>query len=140
MTHIRKAIALLAVVALSGGCTKEQGPIYVPPPIDTINGFDTVSFENEVLPIFNEHCWVCHPPNGGLDLGAELAYGNLVNVESVGFPPNKRVVPGQPMQSVLWHKVIHSGTYGLNMPPNAPISTEELTTIRAWIEQGAMNN
>jgi hypothetical protein len=140
MIRIIHALASLVLLTAVTGCTKDQGPIYIPPPIDTINGFDTVSFSLEVLPILTEHCWVCHPPNGGMDLGAEGAYENLVNVESVGFPPNNRIVPGQPMQSVLWLKVIHSGTYGLDMPPDATIPTEQLTVIRTWIEQGAMNN
>ena len=133
-------IVTLLTLSVLSGCVKDQGPIYVPPPIDTLNGFDTISFADEVVPIFTQYCWVCHPPNGGLDLSAPLAFENLVNVESIGFPPNMRVVPYKPMESVLWLKVIHSGTYGLDMPPTGAISTEELTVIRSWIEQGAMDN
>ena len=125
---------------LFNGCTKDSGPYYVTPPLDTINGYDTVYFATDVVPIFVEHCWVCHPPNGGLDLGATYAYDNLVGATSVGFPSETRVVPYDPLQSLLWKKIIHSGEFGLDMPPNEVLPTEDLIVIRNWIEQGAQNN
>jgi hypothetical protein len=130
----------LILLLLVQGCTKDSGPYYVSPELDTINGYDTVYFALDVVPIFVENCWVCHPPNGGLDLGAINAYANLVNVTSVGFPSEKRVVPYDPLLSLLWKKIIHSGEFGLDMPPNEVLSTEDLLTIRNWIEQGAQNN
>ncbi|MCF8256811.1 MAG: hypothetical protein K9J06_04630 [Flavobacteriales bacterium] len=134
------AVIAILTLLLTQGCAKDEGPFYVQPPLDTINGFDTVSFADVVLPIFIQHCWVCHPPNGGMDLGLHNAYAELVNVTSTGYPPEKRVVPYDPMASVLWHKVISSGEFGLAMPPNGVITTEELLSIRSWIEQGAMDN
>lgn len=132
------ALPVAVALSLIAGCAQDEGPIYIPP--DLSQGFDTVSFKDSVLPVFTKHCWVCHPPSGSLDLSVANAYNNLVNVTSVGFAPEKRVVPGNPMSSVLWQKVVHSGQFGLNMPPNAPIPSEELQTIRDWIEQGAMDN
>ena len=131
---------LVGLIVLTNGCTKDSGPYYVTPPLDTINGYDTVYFAVDVVPILVEHCWVCHPPNGGLDLGATYAYDNLVGVASVGFPSETRVVPYNPLQSLLWKKIIHSGEFGLDMPPNEVLPTEDLLTIRNWIEQGALNN
>lgn len=130
----------IVIMMLAQGCTKDSGPYYVTPPLDTINGYDTVYFALDVVPIFVDQCWVCHPPNGGLDLGATNAYNELVNVQSIGFPSQTRVVPFEPLQSLLWKKVVHSGEFGLNMPPNVILPNEDLTTIRNWIEQGAQNN
>ena len=78
---------------------------------------------------------------GGMDLGTGVAFSNLVNVPSTGYAPAMRIVPGDPLASVLWHKVSQSSTYGLNMPPNGTfLSVEELQVIRDWIEQGAQDN
>lgn len=132
----------LAAALLLAGCAKDEGPVIVPKPFtDPLIPIDTAHFSSEVMPIFEEHCWVCHPPMGEMDLGTEVAYDNLVNVTSTGYSPALRIAPGDPMGSVLWHKVSQSSTYGLNMPPNGTfLSNEELQTIRDWIEQGAMDN
>ncbi|TXI76414.1 MAG: hypothetical protein E6Q44_15625 [Flavobacteriales bacterium] len=140
--HPTHRSALLLVVAVLVGCAKDEGPLHVPRPVDPTIPMDTVSFSAEVVPIFTAHCWLCHPPMAnGMDLSAQYAYGELVNVPSVNWAPALRVVPGDPEASVLWNKINFTETYGLGMPPNGtPLSSEELRTIREWIEQGAMDN
>jgi len=128
-------------VTFAVGCAKDEGPIFIPKAVVPGEAIDTAYFSTEVLPIFTQHCWTCHPDMGGLDLGANMAFSNLVNVTSTNHAPDLRVVPGDPMASVLWHKVSQSPTYGLTMPPNGTFLTdEELRTIRDWIEQGAYDN
>lgn len=132
---------VLVLSAIAGGCTKDEGPLFIPTPQPPGEPIDTAYFSTEVVPIFIQHCWVCHPDMGGLDLSSSAAYANLVGVTSTNHAPAVRVVPGDPMASVLWHKVSQSSTYGLNMPPDGTfLSNEELRTIRDWIEQGAMDN
>ncbi|HQV74277.1 MAG TPA: c-type cytochrome [Flavobacteriales bacterium] len=132
---------ILCLVTLAVGCAKDEGPIFIPKAVVPGEAIDTAYFSTEVLPIFTQHCWTCHPDMGGLDLGANMAFSNLVNVTSTNHAPDLRVVPGDPMASVLWHKVSQSPTYGLTMPPNGTFLTdEELRTIRDWIEQGAYDN
>ena len=133
---------IACAVILTVGCAKDEGPIFVAPsPPAPGEQIDTAYFNTEVLPIFTQHCWTCHPTMGGLDLGATEAYNNLVNVVSVGHAPAVRIVPGDPAASVLWHKVSGSPNYGLNMPPNGTtLSAEELQQIFDWILQGALNN
>ncbi len=131
----------VCLVTFAVGCAKDEGPIFIPKAVVPGEAIDTAYFSTEVVPIFIQHCWTCHPDMGGLDLGATMAFSNLVNVTSTNHAPAVRVVPGDPMASVLWHKVSQSPTYGLNMPPNGTfLSNEELQTIRDWIEQGALNN
>jgi len=130
-------------MVLLAGCAKDEGPLFIPqvPPVVPGEPIDTAYFTTEVQPIFDQKCWVCHPPNAGLDLGEGMAYDDLVNVTSTGFAPMLRVVPGDLENSLLWHKVSFTGQYGLNMPPaGEPLSTEELQVIRDWIEQGAQEN
>jgi hypothetical protein len=124
------------------GCAKDEGPIFVPGPApEPGEPIDTAYFSTEVLPIFTQHCWNCHPTMGGLDLGVTEAYTNLVNVTTTGYVPQLRIVPGDASASVLWHKVSGSPSYGLTMPPNGTtLNAEDLQTIHDWIEQGALNN
>lgn len=135
---------IVAALVLVGGCAKDEGPRYVPlpRPADPTQPMDTVHFSSEVLPIFEAHCWVCHPPMGnGMDLSPTNAYNELVNVTSANWAPAMRVVPGDPEASVLWNKVTFSEVYGLGMPPSgAALTMQDLETIRIWIEQGALNN
>ncbi|MBL7965152.1 MAG: hypothetical protein JNM31_15060 [Flavobacteriales bacterium] len=131
---------LLTFVVLAG-CTKEEGPLYVPEPTPPGEPVDSAFFSTEVLPIFTAHCWTCHPDMANLDLSAVGAYASLVGVTSNNYAPSLRVTPGDPMASVLWHKISGLGTYGLTMPPSgATLSAAELQTIRDWIEQGARDN
>lgn len=135
-------IALIAVASLIlAGCAKDEGPLYVPKPTTPGAPIDTAYFATEVMPILTDRCWTCHPPMGSMDLSADLAYTSLVGVESSNHAPALRVAPGEPEASVLWNKVTFTEVYGLGMPPDGTaLSSEELATIRDWIEQGAMNN
>lgn len=130
-----------ALTLLLAACAKDEGPLYVPRPVAPGEPVDTAYFAAEVLPIITAHCWTCHPPMGDMDLSESLAYSSLVGVESSNHAPALRVAPGDPDASVLWNKVNYTEVYGLGMPPDGTaLSSEELATIRDWIEQGALNN
>jgi hypothetical protein len=92
---------------------------------------------------------LCHGSSkqNGLDLRADAAYDNLVEVPSVGsqFP---RVVPGDQNRSYLWLKLaaktapekLPQGVVIPNPMPQAPqpaLSTDELEALRLWIYSGA---
>ncbi|MBX2972747.1 MAG: hypothetical protein KF797_06565 [Flavobacteriales bacterium] len=142
MKRLPPSLSFLIAATLLAGCAKDEGPLHVPRPVDPAAPMDTVHFSTAVLPIFVEHCWLCHPPMAdGMDLSPQYAYSSLVNVPSVNWAPALRVVPGDPDASVLWHKVNFTDEYGLGMPPNgSALTSAELQTIREWIEQGAMDN
>ena len=86
---------------------------------------------------------------GGLDLSADVSYGNLVSQPAETVPPGtipglQRVVPGQKDQSLLflnlaaqtlpeqWTAPVRGMPLGLEA-----LSLDELEAIREWIEQGA---
>lgn len=85
------------------------------------------------------NCAGCHPPNQGLDLTAVHVYANIVNVPSREEPSLMRVKPGDPAASYLYLKVSTTRPpRGARMPRGSPpLSSDELTTLRAWIAQGA---
>jgi hypothetical protein len=92
----------------------------------------------------------CHAAGsqaGGLSLAGTDAYGNLVNAAAsnpaaadAGHP---RVDPGLPEHSFLMTKLLLPGsfdpTFGSRMPlGKAPLSSEQIEAIRAWILRGAL--
>ena len=83
----------------------------------------------------------CHDSatrSANLDLSADSAYGNLVNVPSTFLPGILRVAPGDPEASLLVRAV--RGTAGVipRMPLNqAPLSDQDIDSIVQWIAAGA---
>ncbi|GBC91637.1 hypothetical protein HRbin15_00091 [bacterium HR15] len=105
-----------------------------------------ISFQHTIQPIFTQRCAVlgCHDSRArtaDLDLSAGNAYANIVNVPSVQDPNWIRVVPGDPMRSLLYRKVSEDNPpVGSRMPLGGRLTDEQILLIRLWIEQGARNN
>ena len=93
-------------------------------------------------------CTNCHTnvgrnPSGGLNLTHDVAYDQLVNVPSRNKPGAIRVVPSDPGNSYLIHKVEgRPGISGLRMPNNGPpyLTDGQIQIMRRWIEIGAPRN
>lgn len=93
--------------------------------------------------VFSQRCYGCHGTNRreqNLDL-QNNGHGNIVNRQS-NQTSLMLVSPGNPDQSYLLHKVEgRSGIVGSRMPQGqAALSAEEITAIRTWIQNGALNN
>ncbi|MDE2804640.1 MAG: hypothetical protein OXN18_05765 [Gemmatimonadota bacterium] len=99
---------------------------------------DTVSFAEDILPIFRQRCAECHgaeDENGEVRTEVSL---NLLNYERVmmGSEFGTVIEAGDPANSFLLD-MITDGT----MPETGdPVPEEEIALIRAWIEAGAPNN
>jgi cysteine-rich repeat protein len=85
----------------------------------------------------------CHgdveTPAGELQLLPDVAYANLVGVDSVGLPGTLRVAPGDPSSSFLYDK-LQAATNGTQPAAGQPmpltgnaLSAEELEAVRLWI-------
>jgi hypothetical protein len=91
-------------------------------------------------------CTNCHNAIGsrfnGLDLSAAVSYNNLVNVASRFKAGAVRVVPSDPENSYLIHKLEGRSTIaGVRMPLNGPyLQPGQILVIRRSIEIGAPNN
>lgn len=100
----------------------------------------------DIQSIFNSvPCTGCHGSSGGLNLGATVSYGNLVNVATVNAACStlRRVTPSDPDNSTLIHKI--EGTdCGSRMPRNNPSYFVQnpglIIRIRSWILAGAAND
>jgi hypothetical protein len=94
-------------------------------------------------------CSNCHTTAGGrvppvgMDLGSPSAYAQLVNVAATGKPGAIRVIPGDPENSYIIHKIEgRAGIVGLRMPRSGPpyLTDGQIRVIKRWIELGAPNN
>jgi hypothetical protein len=106
-----------------------------------------VGYAENIQPIFNSSCVVCHAGAGqaGLALEPGVSYGKLVGVPSTESTSELRVKAGSPDQSYLIAKIkgtqVAAGGGGAQMPLNAPpLSQQVIDLIQQWIYAGAPNN
>ncbi len=84
-----------------------------------------VSFMNDVAPIFASNCSGCHP--------SRPDHSNA----------RARVVPFNPLGSLIFQKITGTQSSGGSMPPSGQLSVADpaaTRTIERWILQGALNN
>jgi adhesin/invasin len=99
----------------------------------------------DVQPIYNLRCAFagCHISGGTApNLSTGFSHGSTVNVLSNCSPGVFRVNDGSAVASVLYLRVSSTGTCGGPMPPGASVTVPpaEQKIIRAWINNGALNN
>ncbi len=99
-----------------------------------------ISFQEDVLPIMQAHCVVCHAPGGdgyeksGLDL---RSYDGLMKGTKFGAV----VVPGDAETSNLLVLLDGRADKSLQMPHGKKkLTTCDRDLIRNWIHEGAKNN
>jgi hypothetical protein len=93
-------------------------------------------------------CVTCHTnvgrtPAGGMNLLHDLAYDQIVNVNSTQAPSLKRVKPGDPESSYIVHKIEgRPGIVGRRMPFAGPpyLTDGQILILKRWIELGAPRN
>ena len=125
------AICIILIVITIFSCTYQKGEIYVACVLPT-----TVSFKNDVMPIFNAQCngSGCH--NGATDAGhlnleSSVAYSQLLNVGS------GEVDTLNPQASILYTSLISASNV---MPPAGKLDDCKIKLILQWIQQKAKNN
>ena len=101
----------------------------------------------DVRSILSSSCSGCHPGVvASLDLTASKAYASIVGVRSTEAPSLPLIIAGDPDRSYLYLKVAGWPGNGPNpivggrMPfGQAPLTPQQLATIRSWIVAGAPN-
>ena len=109
-------------------------PIVLGPTLDQIQAI-----------VFGPKCSSCHAGAGStsgiadMDLrNADAAFNTLVNIASVQDGTMVRVLPGQPDNSYVVHKLEGVAAVGGIMPPTGMLPAAEITAIRQWITDGAL--
>ena len=100
-----------------------------------------VSFAQDIQPIFSSSCGGAGCHINQQTNGVELTnYAQVMN--SIGVQYGAAIVdPGAPDGSPLVDKVEANPEFGVRMPQNrAPLSAQQVSLIRTWIEEGAEDN
>lgn len=96
-----------------------------------------VSYKNDIQPIFEEVCYVCHSPEEEIE--AELDMTTIEKLLIGGEKYGPSFVPGKPDESSLVKYC--RGEYLPQMPEDdMPLTREELHLIRMWIAAGAKDD
>ena len=145
-THVSVHLfcAGLLLFATGAQCTEQ------PEQSQSVLPATTVSFADQIQPIFDQHCIRCHVTGGfanqsgiPLRLVQGESYLRLVNQQSVQDPNWTLVKPGDSTNSLLYQKVSQpTPPVGLRMPWDGhnPPSEESIEHIKTWIDEGAENN
>ncbi len=91
-----------------------------------------VDFQRDIRPILSDACFHCHGP----DKGSRMA-GLRLDTKEGAFA--KAIVPGKPLESPLYQRVMHEKT-AMRMPPQSThkvLTEAQKATLKNWIEQGA---
>ena len=96
-----------------------------------------ISFYQQVRPILQAQCAGCHHPRNPEGEYVVTEYSHFLKG---GESESVAIVPGKPDQSNLV-KLITPDDGEAEMPKaKTPLSPEQITLIRAWIQQGAIND
>jgi hypothetical protein len=113
-----------AVIAVGARAAVSVPPAAQPPAVD---------FHKDIEPIIKSRCLSCHGPDkrkGGLLLTSRK--DALIPADS----GRAALVPGDGKNSELLHRV-QSARADLRMPPSGPpLSPEQITLLRRWIDEG----
>jgi hypothetical protein len=140
---------LLAASAAAAACDEKLSSIAGPTP----NLEPTfASIQKEIFETTDSAgrvaCTGCHTstgrnPSGGMNLNHDVAYDSLVNVPARGKPGAIRVIPGDPANSYIVHKVEGSPDIaGRRMPFSGEpfLAAGQVLILKRWIEIGAPRN
>jgi hypothetical protein len=135
--HFSAVLLTVALLATIAGCSDNGTD-----PTTGGGTGTTVSLAADLQPIFDTRCTSCHGAGGfgGLELSANVAWANLLGVESMGYSPRQRVVSGNPEKSVLYLKINGDPSVGRRMPQGGTLDADTIELFRVWIAQGALNN
>src|SRR6478672_8341388 len=118
--------ALLCVFAMSLPLAAQQR-IAMPSP-----STEKVDYEKDVKPLLEQNCYACHGDTvqqSGLRLDLRQ---NALRGGDYGAV----ILPGKSAESKLIKRLV-DGDGGMQMPPTGPLSAEDISLLRAWIDQGA---
>lgn len=103
---------------------------------DDITGLDTLCFDRDILPIFSRSCWDPNPNPSALQCHNPSSSGGYNFADYYGVT-NGGVTPYDPMKSRVYTVLSDVWSIESMMPPNQPVSTQNRSLIKVWIEWGA---
>lgn len=112
----------IIIVFTLSGCVNQQG----------------ISYQKDVAPIITAKCIECHTPPEGI--GYRKTGLSMESFETLmkGTIFGPVVLPGDSRHSVL--NMVIEGRLNASMRAPYPLTEEEITILRLWVDQGAKNN
>ncbi|MGS0680343.1 c-type cytochrome domain-containing protein [Shewanella sp. 125m-7] len=108
-----------------------------------------VSFKHQVLPIFQASCIECHSDSGEGTARSGLVLDSYTSLMQ-GTKNGPVIVAKNPTSSTLYLAIDHQLDPSIQMPPHhaehssqgesVPLTSEQISVIKDWIEQGAIDN
>lgn len=122
------SLVTLSTVLLLSGCNNTPHPT-------------EISYSKHIKPILAQRCLECHDAQGAGSIASGLqlsTYDKLI--KGTKFGPI--IKPGDSLSSTLMILVEGRADSTINMPhgDRPPLTSEQIKTLRQWINQGAKNN
>jgi hypothetical protein len=126
---------VIAVTVVHPGCTDLGSEPDPPTSSVPVTPQGTVSFQARVLPILTKYgCTGCHGGSGGLFVGTVVQL-------LTGGDHGTAVIPSNGANSNLVKKLGTPPPFGSRMPlGGSALPPDTIAVVRAWIDQGALNN
>ena len=97
---------------------------------------DSVSFQKDLLPLFEKHCFKCHGEKKGL---GKLRLHTQAEIEKKWKADDHLIVKGKPDESELFERLVLPKGNKKRMPKGGDgLNEKEIDIVRKWIAQGAM--
>tara|TARA_R110002111_G_scaffold262504_1_gene338887 strand:- start:54257 stop:59398 length:5142 start_codon:yes stop_codon:yes gene_type:complete len=96
-----------------------------------------ISFYQQVRPILQAQCAGCHHPRNP---EGEFVVTEFSHLLKGGESQSKAIVPGKPEQSYLVKLITPDGNEAEMPKAKSPLSQDQITLIRTWIQQGAVDD
>ncbi|HEY5952526.1 MAG TPA: hypothetical protein VIV40_43805 [Kofleriaceae bacterium] len=124
------------------GSLDPDGSPFVPGLCGDSDPTTQVSFAMSIRPLTTRSPGGCNPCHTG-NTTSGFNLGSYESLRRGGQNSGTRlIVPGKPCDSVIVQKLGLAPPFGARMPFNGPpyFSAAELTLVRDWIAEGALNN
>ncbi|MGE5123860.1 MAG: hypothetical protein ACM3H7_05035, partial [Acidobacteriaceae bacterium] len=89
-----------------------------------------LTFDKDILPIFNQRCLMCHGTFGGWD-------GSSYQKAMTTGDHAPVITPGDASDSLLAQKILGTASFGEIMPPGGKLPEATIQIILDWIAAGA---
>src|SRR3954447_4161712 len=116
-------VSVITLVALCASARADEAKAAAP-----------VDFTKDVQPILKSACYQCHGPSkqkGKLRLDAK-------NLAINGGKSGKAIIPGRSDQSALFARITTHDDDDRMPQDRDPLTADQIATIKAWIDQGAV--
>ena len=136
------ASAVLSLALTACGNGSEDAPPPEPPPVVVLQPTLASIQDNVFTPsCAKSNCHTGTMPQAGLNLDPGASWVNLVSVASSQDMRLTRVIPGDPVGSLLIQKLEGTAMVGGPMPADGPPFLQQATidVISQWIQDGAVN-